>query len=343
MSQALAIFAYFVGGYVSAQGCDVAASPGIRVERLALAMGTTVRIEVVAHDRGAAVRASEAALQAIEADESRLSTWRDDSELSRFLEAPVGTTFVASEALCVELRRAMSWSGATSGAFDPVIGALIEAYDLRGAGRWPGADTLAAALACSGAARLDVGARRLERAVAARVDAGGFGKGAALDAAARALRAAGATSAVLDFGGQLRWIGPDQRRVVEIADPRDRSRAALRLSVDGGSVATTCNSERRRIVDGRPLGHLIDPRTGRPAADFGAVSVWTREAIDADCLSTACFVLGPDAALALAERLDGVEIVVLRCEEDSGALTARLSSGLKGRVTGLLSELEQLL
>ena len=150
-------------------------------------------------------------------------------------------------------------------------------------------------------------------------------------------------SRTLTQDGQLRWIGPDQRRVVEIADPRDRSRAALRLSVDGGSVATTCNSERRRIVDGRPLGHLIDPRTGRPAADFGAVSVWTREAIDADCLSTACFVLGPDAALALAERLDGVEIVVLRCEEDSGALTARLSSGLKGRVTGLLSELEQLL
>jgi len=306
-------------------------------------MGTTIRLDVGAAERSTALRASEAALKAIEAAEARLSTWREDSELSRFLAAPLGAPFAASEMLCAELRCVTRWSAATGGAFDPAVGALIAAYDLRGAGRWPSAGELAAALPQADAPRFAVGERLLERLADVRLDAGGFGKGAALDAAAAAIRAAGATSATMDFGGQLCWVAPEGPRDVEVADPRDRSRSALRIRVDGGSVATTCNSERRRIVAGRPLGHVLDPRSGLPAADFGAVSVWAREAIDADCLSTACFVLGPDAALALAERLDGVEIVVLRCEEDSGALTARLSSGLKGRVTGLLSDFEQLL
>jgi thiamine biosynthesis lipoprotein ApbE len=59
------------------------------------------------------------------------------------------------------------------------------------------------------------------------------------------------------------------------------------------------------------MGHLIDPRTGLPALDWGSISVSASLALDADCLSTALFVLGPEAALAFAATHPGIEVVCL--------------------------------
>lgn len=317
-----------------------AQSDGVVVERVAFAMGTSLRIQAQAESRGGAVQSSEVALRAIETAEQRLSTWRDDSELMQMLQAPVGAATPASEELCAELGKAQRWSFVTARAFDPGVGALVEAYDLRGAGRWPSAQRIAEALSRGGVADLDIANGQISRRKDVRLDAGAFGKGAALDAAAHAMKAAGALAATLDFGGQLLLFGAKADVPVDIADPRDRSRSALRVRVGGGSLATSCNSERRLVVDGRPLSHILDPRSGRPAEDLGSVTIWATNAFDADCLSTACFVLGPDAALELVERLDGVEIVVMRCQSGSSALTVRLSSGFKDRVTGVLPELD---
>lgn len=313
---------------------------GAVVERIALAMGTSLRMEVCAEDRGAALRASEAALQAVEAVEQRLSSWLEGSELSQLVRARVGEAFPASAELCADLRRASYWAGISRGAFDPAAGALVALYDLRGEGRWPDAVELEAAAAGSGIAWLEVRERQVVKKRGVQLDAGAFGKGAALDAAACALRAAGASTATLDFGGQLLFVGAEAATDVDVANPRDRSRPALRLRVRGGSVATTCNSERRRVVDGRPLGHVIDPRSGLPVVGGGSVTIWAPNAFDADCLSTACFVLGPEEALELVERLDGVEIVLMRCSSSSSELTFAVSSGLKGRVRDISSELE---
>lgn len=310
------------------------------VERVVVAMGTTLHLEVHAADRAAALGASEAAVRAVEAVEQRLSTWRPDSELSRFQTAPVGAPFAASRALCDDLRRARRWFERTGGAFDPAVGALITAYDLRGAGRWPDEREVTAALGRCGMQHVTIGDRSLRRARPVRLDAGAFGKGVALDGAAAAAVGAGADAVALDFGGQLRLAGGAGPRALDIADPRDRARPALRLRIDGGSVATTANSERGRRVDGRRLSHVLDPRTGAPARDFGAVTVWAERALDADALSTACFVLGPERALALAEETPGVEVVVLRWRGPAGPLEARVSSGLRGRVTPLISDLQ---
>lgn len=310
------------------------------VERVVVAMGTTLKLEVRAEDRASALYASEVAVRAVEQAEQRLSTWRSGSELSRFLRAPVGATLAATDELCSELRRAARWAAATSGAFDPGIGALIAAYDLRGAGRWPSREELAAAVACCGIDQVTVGARSLRREGPVLLDAGAFGKGAALDFGAAAALRAGAAAVRLDFGGQQLIAGAAAPRALDIADPRDRARPVLRLKYEGGSVATTGNSERGRLVEGRSLGHVIDPRTGLPAANFGAVTVLASRALDADALSTACFVLGPQRALAFAERTPGVEVVVLAYAPGSERLTARVSSGLRGLVTPTVTDIQ---
>lgn len=303
-----------------------------RVVRRLTSMGTGLSVEVVAEDRTTALRASERAVRTLEATEARLSTWLDDSELARLNAAPVGAPLEISSELASELSRARALWLLTDGAFDPAVGALVKAWDLRGPGRLPSQEELEAALEGSSLRHLTLeGTVATRRHAGLRVEEGGFGKGAGLDRALEALRSAGARSAALDLGGQVALLGPGPFEV-QVTHPRQRDQVVLTLDVPAGSVATSGNSERGRIVDGVPIGHLLDPRTGSPAPDFGSVTVWAPSALEADALSTALFVLGPDAALELASKLTDVEALVLVLQPD-GQLTAQYTPGLLDRMT----------
>jgi thiamine biosynthesis lipoprotein len=154
--------------------------------------------------------------------------------------------------------------------------------------------------------------------------------------------ATGATAVAMDFGGQVLRAGArDAAEDYDIADPNERLRGVLRIRIDVGSLATTANSERRIRVGDRDLGHILDPRSGRPAKDFGSITVWARSAFAADCLSTGLFVMGPDAALAFAEKQEGIEVLALVAsgDDDNPQLTARMTSGMRDRVTALVPDI----
>ena len=295
------------------------------VERRLGVMGTSLQLEVAAADRASALEASEAAVRAIEQTELRLSTWREDTELSRLNRAPIGTPLALTEQTAADLKLALSCAEATGGAFDPTVGALVEAWGLRGKGRIPDPASLERAREQVGHARLALDGRQATRRAELRVEEGGFGKGASLDWAATALKRSGATGAWIDLGGQVLVFG--REAVVSIAHPAHREQAALELVVSSGSISTSGNSERGLRVDGQQLGHLLDPRSGRPAADVGSVTVLAAEAGWADCLSTALYVLGPTAALAWVRGRPGVVVVVL--EQTRAGLRARASAGLR--------------
>lgn len=309
-----------------------------RIQRDAITMGTNLRLDLHAASRPDAIAASEAALRAVEAVEARLSTWRRDSELARLNAAPVGRRVVLSTALRLDLERARSWSLATEGAFDPAIGALIDAWGLRGEGRVPTAGEIEVARRQSGVVRglslVGGGATRLRGGCC--IDAGGFGKGAGLDAAVAELRRRGVRG-TLDFGGQVAVVGCE--RDCDIADPDRRDRVVARVRVRDRSVATSGNGTRGRVVGGRRVGHLIDPRTGRPALDFGSVTVIAASAFDADCLSTALFVAGPEAALRWAAKRPGIDVVVVeRASVDGAPVRIRRTASLAETFTPLLPD-----
>jgi thiamine biosynthesis lipoprotein len=137
------------------------------------------------------------------------------------------------------------------------------------------------------------------------LDTGGFGKGAALREAGRLLRSRGVRSAILNFGGQVLALGQDERGAawpVPVAHPSRRHEPAVRLLLRDRSVSTSSQSERGVTVNGRRLGHIVDPRSGEPVAPWGSVTVVAEDPVAADILSTALLVLGPDAALIWAER-----------------------------------------
>lgn len=315
----------------------------VTIERRLGLMGTELDVKVEAASRAAALDASEAAVRALEAAEARLSTWREDSELARLNRAPVDTPVPLSRLLAAELRGIQHWWRETGGAFDPGIGRLIAAWGLRSGGRVPTGAEREQARAGGGLAGLELAGdgRAVRRHPGLRIEEGGWGKGAGLDAAIAALRTEGhAKSAVLNLGGQVAVYsrgGEGPSWTIPVADPRDRQRAVVALSVSSGSIATSGNSEHGFERDGVRYGHLLDPATGEPARDFGSLTVWAPGALAADCLSK-LYVLGPDAALAWARAHKDVEILIL--EPLAGGLRARATTGWRGRLKALVPELE---
>lgn len=321
-----------------------AATHAASVERTVAAMGTTLTVEVeIATDRAAALAVAEAMIREVEATEARLSTWRNDSELAALNRTPVGEWREVSPELYDEVRGAQQCADETGGAFDLTVGALVEAWGLRTGGRLPSRDELAAARARTGWRGIEflLGPPRLRRLFDLRIEEGGFGKGVAFDRALNvARRSAEGTPVRIDLGGQLAWSARSGEQRIRLVDPRDRARAVAEIAIDlaEGSVATSGDSEHGVHAGGTRIGHLLDPRSGEPAADFGSVTVLARNAAAADCLSTALFVEGPDAGLARIEgspwEVDAIFLVV-----ESGGLVARVTPGLAGRVRPLVEGL----
>jgi thiamine biosynthesis lipoprotein len=302
-------------------------------------MGTSLEVAVEAVDRATALEASERAVTALEAAEARLSTWRDDTELARLNRAPVGEPVTLSPELAAELAVVRRFWDETGGAFDPAVGPLVRAWGLRQGGRRPAEDELRAAVAAGGLKGLRLDGRTAVRERAdLLLEEGAWGKGAGLSDALAALAAVpGVRQATLDLGGQVAlWSHGGTPWRVPVADPRQRDRPVVALLLDGGSVSTSGNSERGIVVDGRHLGHILDPRTGRPAPDFGSMTVWAADPLTADCLSTGLYVMGPEAALAWAAAHPGIELVALR--PAGGKLEALATPGLEGKIFPLADD-----
>jgi len=302
-----------------------------KVVRSVDAMGTRLSLEVTASDRATALAASQAAIEAVEAAEARLSTWRPGSELDRLNLAAVGEWVEVSSELARDLSVALDWAALTDGAFDPVLGSLVIAWDLRGRGAIPDEDRLADLREKIGYRLVEVEdqwVRLLEDG--AIIEEGGFGKGAALRDATAAATEAGASCLRMDFGGQLVVTpdcGPER---IQVADPRHRHRVVGEIVVEGRSVATSGNSERGLDKDGRRIGHLLDPRSGLPAPDWGSVTVVADDPFDADCLATALFVMGPIDGPRWLDGVDGIDAVFL-IVAPGGSVEMRATRGIDFR------------
>lgn len=294
-----------------------------RAERGAVLMGTVAVIEVSAAAKATAEEAADRMLLALEAADRRLSTWRDDTELSGLNRAPAGGGVTLSWRTARDLRDARHWCEQTDAAFDPAVGRLVQLWDLRGAGRTPRDAELATARRQGGLAGWSLHGQQAVRRGDLLFEEGGFGKGAALrDALAEAPRPGPVDEVWLDLGGQVARAGGSGSRLVPIAHPSDRERAILTLPLESGSLSTSGNSERGVVVGGETRGHILDPRTGRPAPVWGSVTVWHPDALAADALSTALYVMGPDAAVAWAEAHPPARVLAVELRGSSLRLHA---------------------
>jgi thiamine biosynthesis lipoprotein len=142
----------------------------------------------------------------------------------------------------------------------------------------------------------------VHRPAGVRLDSGGLGKGLAADLAAEALR--GATSWLVDCGGDLRLGGTARRpRPIDVRDPLNPSVILHRLHVTSGGVATSGITRRSWTSDAGPAHHLIDPRTGLPAAtDLLQVTALAPTALEAEVLAKTALLTGGEQAHATLEH-----------------------------------------
>ena len=285
-------------------GANVSTHPtaldGRVTERQVYLMGTRATLLSWEPSRADAVAALDRMLATLESTERELSTWRPESLLSRLNRQPVAESWEAPDSLCLLLGELTSWTQLSSGAFDPAVGSLVAAWGLRDTGAIPARAALERARARAGLGHFAVQTSpcSITRLADATLNAGAFGKGAALDRVASL-----GESGLVDLGGQLAVFGasPVGGWPVRIAHPRHRQIPVVELSLTGGSLAVTGGSERDRWVDGERVGHIVDPRTGRPVSRSLSVAVWHERALAADAIATALYVMGIDEGREWAE------------------------------------------
>jgi thiamine biosynthesis lipoprotein len=290
----------------------------LRVGRRAMATSFEVLVPWGTPDGQAA---AEAALDLVDRLEAQLTVYRDASEVSRLNRlaavrpVPVEAGLFALLQLCERL------AADTGGAFDPTSGPLIKAWGFfRRQGRVPADDEIAAARDRVGILRfveLDVERRTVRfRRAGVEVNFGSIGKGYALDRATGMMGSEfGVTSALLHAGGSsVLAVGtpPGDRRGWEVGvrHPWRGGRLGV-VRLAGRALATSAATYQHFDYNGRKLGHLLDPRTGRPAEGVASATAIAPTAAEADALATAFYVLGSDAVRDYCAARPDVAAVVL--------------------------------
>lgn len=282
-------------------------------------MGSSFEIRLGARLPGAVDLASRA-LDRVESLEDQLTIYNDESEVSRLNREAHLAPVVVEEGLfgLLQFARAISeWSG---GAYDVTSGALSHAWGfVRGPRRVPSDEERAEAMSRSGWSklRLDPASRSVAFDVPGMVlNFGSIGKGYAIDRAVDVIRGYPLPASALVHGGRssLYALGSPPGRFADrweiaLRNPFDEASPLGVFRVRNRAIGTSGGAFQSFEAAGRRYGHILDPRSGGPASGPASVTVLAPTAAEADALSTALYVLGPDAARDLVARRPDVGAV----------------------------------
>jgi thiamine biosynthesis lipoprotein len=291
----------------------------VRVHRPAMACRFEITFDSIdAHH----VPSAQAALNQIDQIEAELTVFRDTSVIvdvnRRAADAPVHV----EQALFELLARCDRLSRATGGMFDITSTPLSRCWGfMRRQGRIPSESEIAEARAPVGMHHVELQANACTvrfRRPGVELNLGAVGKGYALDRVATSLRAAGAHHALISAGrSSLLAIGGRQRGWhIDLVSPRLDVPIA-RVFLRNAALGTSGAGEQFVLVDGQRYGHVLDPRTGRPASGVLSASVICGSAADADALSTAFLVGGTELAERYCERHRDV-LALITSDDGSG-------------------------
>lgn len=301
------------GGPVAEASRPSASKVVVTVEREL--MKTRFRIDVVVDSEPVGRAAIDAALAEVARSEEVLSNWSETSQISEVNRHAGVQPVVVSDELMAVLDRALAVSRWTDGAFDITFASCGGLWSVRER-RIPPDDAIRACLEHVDYRRVALDSASSSVFVSdARTQLGiaGLAKGYRVDRAAAVLERAGIHDYVVDGGGDMRVSGGPHGGTwqITIAHPRRAAPALGVLSLEAGAVATSGDYQWFFEHDGVRYHHILDPATGRPASRAVAATVIAPTAMDADALATGLFVMGPAAGIALAERLDGVEALLV--------------------------------
>jgi thiamine biosynthesis lipoprotein len=246
------------------------------------------------------------ALDLVESLESQMTVYRDDSEVVRLNRRAAEEPVAVEPRLFDLFRRAQQLNQETDGALDITSGPLSEAWGFsRREGRVPSDDQLADARERVGMQHVVLDGEKKTISFhrpGMSVNLNSMGKGYALDRMAELLAlhdiddylVHGGKSSVLARGNQPGSEDTGWR--VAIRHPLRQSETLAELVLRNQALSTSGAGTQFFFRRGRRYGHILDPRSGYPAEGLYSATVLAPTAAEAEGLSTAFYVMGPERA-----------------------------------------------
>jgi FAD:protein FMN transferase len=272
-------------------------------------------------DTQALHQALAAAVQQIDA---QMSPWLPGSDLNRLNRTPPDTWLALPPEILEVLACALDICRLSQGAFDPGVGALVDAWGFGAARDAPDAAAIRAATGAAhppthDALELDRAAGRARKHGLLQLDLCGIAKGYAVDRMADVLQRDGVRHALAALDGELRALGSQasgQPWAVAVESPAAGRRAVHGVvELQDLAMATSGDYRRYLAVGGARLAHTMDARRHAPVRnEVASVTVLARQCMHADAWATALLVAGPGEGLALAQRRGLEALWLLRRE-----------------------------
>lgn len=267
--------------------------------------------------------------------ETNLLSWTNEDSQIYKVNASDGKDTEISGELSGYLERILKIARDSDGAFDPTIGKLIRLWDIGGEDqRIPGEDEIRNVLKDSGYEKVSLAGNNISMDEGCSLDLGAAGKGIGCDAVLEYLETQkDVTAALINLGGSsVMTYGnkPDGSSWnVAVTDPRaENDDEYLGVVAINGTefLSTSGDYEKYFIEDGVRYHHIMDPSTGYPAkSGVAGVTVVCDTGLEADALSTACFVLGVEKGSELLKKYSADGLFV---DEDHHVY---LTDGMKER------------
>ncbi|MFT0139246.1 FAD:protein FMN transferase [Alcanivoracaceae bacterium MT1] len=286
-------------------------------------MGTTWSVKFTGSPRDGIPALKTELEAALEQVNQEMSTYRPDSDLSRFNQAEAGTVQTLPEDFAKVLAAALKLSGDTNGAYDVTVGPLV---NLWGFGpdpdrfEPPADEDVQAALRRIGWQRLTLQGREATQPGGLYVDLSSIAKGFGVDKLAGVLKEAGISNYLVEVGGELvasgtKPYGQPWRVAIERPEVGKREVEKV-LKLHDIAIATSGDYRNFFEEDGKLFSHTIDPRTGYPVTHhLASVTVLHKSCMMADALATALTVLGPEEGVAFAREHELPVLFIVRTNE----------------------------
>lgn len=278
-------------------------------------MGTRIVVELWSEDRVDGEQAVQAVLAEMRRVDEAMSTYKPTSELSRVNAEAASRPIKISQELFDLLATSIEYSQLTEGAFDITYASVGYMYDYRARVR-PDEERIERALPGINYRHLllDANTRTVKFArEGVRIDLGGIGKGHAVDRGIAVLQDRGIQHALVTAGGDSRIIGDrfGNPWVVGIRHPDRKDQVIARIPLEDAAISTSGDYERYFDENGVRYHHILDPKTGHSASKVRSATIIGPTATRTDGLSKTAFVLGPERAIELYNRLGDVDAVLV--------------------------------
>lgn len=300
-------------------------------------LGTVIEIQAYDEDMEKAKKAIAEAVKRVQEIENRMTVNKEISETILINESSGKNSVQVSPDTFFVIQKAKGYSQLTKGAFDLTIEPIVKLWGIgTDHARIPEKEEIDSLLNLVNYedVKLDEKMNRIQlNREGQAIDLGAIAKGYAGDEIKRILNEHGINTAFINLGGNVVTLGSKidgSPWRIGLQNPLDeRGRHIAVIEVVDETVVTSGNYERYFIEDGKRYHHIIDPKTGYPAAT-GVISstVVTDASIDADALSTSVYVLGLEKGMELIEGLDHVEGIIITEHKE-----VYVSRGLRERFT----------